>query len=638
MAFLTTSIMLVLVAASFSVKAYAANAVVKINFSEAQEINGQVVVPVTIAASENIGTYSIILEYDTSRLSYASGAEGSAQGSILLTGTGVSDTIEYTILFNVLSGGGAGIIVRSAVIQLVNSEELFTVRQSGPVTINLSGEDTGDDSFEVKSRIASMSAQTNIPLFGIITMENGEEYFLVDLSTYTPEEMEWNCHKISDKYQGSDITFFTDEEENVRLLYLLGEDRELVCLALDEDEQFYSTEKKVDQNGAVYLGVPLAACRNVAKDIASIEYGDDSIVYGIGKDGTGDFYFSDNWGRIKKWEPGMEDQVKQAYRDRKRVEKHLDVIYGVIFTVLVLLIGGIFFFVFYKQKNERRRRRLNVSNSKKRHQTHPAQVNRRIRGTIENDSFSGQMPEKIVISVQNVSMKFKSSVGNAAGIKDYLIQAATRKVKTKEFTALDNVSFDVLKGEVVGIIGTNGSGKSTLLKIVSGALKPTSGTVRLDKNKIQLLTIGTGFDVELTAKENVYLNGAIIGYSRRFIDEHYDEIVEFAELQDFMDEKVKNFSSGMVSRLGFAIATMANAAEILILDEVLAVGDEFFRKKSLGRVKEMIHSGSTVLIVSHNMSTILENCSKVIWLEKSKLKMIGDTKIVCREYSLQGQK
>ncbi|MBR3245154.1 MAG: ABC transporter ATP-binding protein, partial [Parasporobacterium sp.] len=245
------------------------------------------------------------------------------------------------------------------------------------------------------------------------------------------------------------------------------------------------------------------------------------------------------------------------------------------------------------------------------------------------------MPEKIVISVQNVSMKFKSSVGNAAGIKDYLIQAATRKVKTKEFTALDNVSFDVLKGEVVGIIGTNGSGKSTLLKIVSGALKPTSGTVRLDKNKIQLLTIGTGFDVELTAKENVYLNGAIIGYSRRFIDEHYDEIVEFAELQDFMDEKVKNFSSGMVSRLGFAIATMANAAEILILDEVLAVGDEFFRKKSLGRVKEMIHSGSTVLIVSHNMSTILENCSKVIWLEKSKLKMIGDTKIVCREYSLQ---
>lgn len=198
--------------------------------------------------------------------------------------------------------------------------------------------------------------------------------------------------------------------------------------------------------------------------------------------------------------------------------------------------------------------------------------------------------------------------------------------------ALDHVSFNVYKGEVVGIIGTNGSGKSTLLKIVSGALKPSSGEVQCDRRKVQLLTLGTGFDVELTAKENVYLNGAIIGYSKEFIDSKYDEIVRFAELEGFMEEKVKNFSSGMVSRLGFAIATIGETAEILILDEVLSVGDEFFRKKSLKRVKEMIHGGSTVLLVSHSMGTILENCDRVVWIEKGKMKMYGEPKVVCEAY------
>ena len=153
-----------------------------------------------------------------------------------------------------------------------------------------------------------------------------------------------------------------------------------------------------------------------------------------------------------------------------------------------------------------------------------------------------------------------------------------------------------------------------------------------DKQKIQLLTFGAGFDGELSAKENVYLNGAIIGYEKEFIDEHYDEIVEFAELQDFMDEKVKNFSSGMVSRLAFSIATVAGAAEILILDEVLAVGDQFFRKKSLERVKEMIHGGSTVLIVSHSLATIQTHCTKVVWIEKGVMKMVGTPKEVCEAY------
>lgn len=240
--------------------------------------------------------------------------------------------------------------------------------------------------------------------------------------------------------------------------------------------------------------------------------------------------------------------------------------------------------------------------------------------------------EKPVIKVEDVTMEFHLSSSTPSGLKDYLIQRLKRQITYRKLYALYHVSFNVYKGEVVGIIGTNGSGKSTILKIISGALKPTKGKVYVDKKKIQLLTLGTGFDVELTARENVYLNGSIIGYSRKFLDEHYDEIVEFAELQDFMEEKVKNFSSGMVSRLGFSIATAGDAAEILILDEVLSVGDEFFKKKSLKRVKEMIHGGSTVLMVSHSLQTILDNCSKVVWIEQGELRMIGEPKTVCEAY------
>lgn len=250
------------------------------------------------------------------------------------------------------------------------------------------------------------------------------------------------------------------------------------------------------------------------------------------------------------------------------------------------------------------------------------------------DATSGRDNETPIISVRNLTKKFKVSTASVSGIKEYLIQKIKKEINYRELLALDNVSFDVYKGEVVGIIGTNGSGKSTLLKTVSGALEPTSGEVIVDRRKIQLLTLGTGFDMELTARENVYLNGAIIGYSKEFLDTHYDEIVAFAELDGFMEEKVKNFSSGMVSRLGFAIATAGDAAEILILDEVLSVGDEFFRKKSLARVQEMIHGGSTVLMVSHSMDTIQKNCSKVVWIEKGKMRAVGSPDDVCNKYQV----
>lgn len=255
---------------------------------------------------------------------------------------------------------------------------------------------------------------------------------------------------------------------------------------------------------------------------------------------------------------------------------------------------------------------------------------------VQNMMYESAIQEKRgaepVIKVCDVTMEFHLSSVNPSGLKEYMIQLIKREVKYKRLFALYHVSFNVYKGEIVGIIGTNGSGKSTLLKIVSGALKPTSGHVEVDRKKIQLLTLGTGFDMELTARENVFLNGSIIGYSREFLESHYDEIVAFAELEDFMDQKVKNFSSGMVSRLGFSIATAGDAAEILILDEVLSVGDEFFRKKSLKRVKEMIHGGSTVLMVSHGMGTIIDNCTKCVWIEKGELRMVGEPKDVCNMY------
>ncbi len=240
--------------------------------------------------------------------------------------------------------------------------------------------------------------------------------------------------------------------------------------------------------------------------------------------------------------------------------------------------------------------------------------------------------DEVEIDVSHVTIDFKRDSDEASSVKELVIRTLTGKRSVVKFRALDDVSFTVMKGEVVGIIGTNGSGKSTILKIISGVLSPTEGSVTVDKQKIQLLTLGTGFDTELTGRENVYLNGAIIGYTKEYIDEKYDDIVEFAELDGFMDEKVKNYSSGMVSRLGFAIATVRDTPEILILDEVLSVGDMFFRKKSEARIQEMIHGGSTVLIVSHSPSVIRKNCTKVVWIEKGKLKAVGDPKEICAAY------
>ena len=236
-----------------------------------------------------------------------------------------------------------------------------------------------------------------------------------------------------------------------------------------------------------------------------------------------------------------------------------------------------------------------------------------------------------VIKVNDVSMMFNLSSEKIDSIKEYFIKAVRRELHFQEFWALRDISFTLEKGDSLGIVGLNGSGKSTLLKIVSGILKPTKGTVETCGSIAPLIELGAGFDANLSARENIYLNGAILGYSRSYMAERFDEIIEFAELQDFVDTAVKNYSSGMVARLGFAIATM-NVPDILIIDEILAVGDYKFQEKSFARMQEMIASGATVVFVSHSIEQVQKICKKALWLEHGHIRMLSDADAVCGEY------
>lgn len=242
----------------------------------------------------------------------------------------------------------------------------------------------------------------------------------------------------------------------------------------------------------------------------------------------------------------------------------------------------------------------------------------------------------IAIDIKNVTMRFNMSKERVDSIKEYFIKFVKRQLKFEEFIALKDVSLTVNKGEVVGIVGLNGSGKSTLLKIISGILKPSEGTAVTNGTISPLIELGAGFDFDLTARENVFLNGSVLGYSRMTMKEHYEEIIDFAELHDFQDVAIKNFSSGMVARLGFAIATITSP-EILIVDEILAVGDFLFQQKCEARIQSMMSSGTTVVIVSHSIEQIERLCQRVLWLEKGNVKMVGATELVCGEYRLSGR-
>ena len=243
------------------------------------------------------------------------------------------------------------------------------------------------------------------------------------------------------------------------------------------------------------------------------------------------------------------------------------------------------------------------------------------------------MEEKIIIDVNNVTMRFNMPKEKVDNIKEYLIKAIKRQIRFEEFVALSNVSLQIERGEVVGIVGLNGSGKSTLLKLISGILEPSEGRVKTQGSMSPMIELGAGFDFELTAQENIFLNGSVLGLDRDFVREKYQEILDFAELRNFENVAIKNFSSGMVARLGFAIATLVKP-DILIVDEILAVGDFLFQQKCEKRISELMAGGTTVLIVSHAIEQIERLCNRVVWLEHGQVKMIGDTKTVCDQYKL----
>lgn len=238
---------------------------------------------------------------------------------------------------------------------------------------------------------------------------------------------------------------------------------------------------------------------------------------------------------------------------------------------------------------------------------------------------------KKMIEVSDVTMRFRMNTDRIMSLKEFVTTALRGKLHYEEFTALNNVSFEVRKGETLGLIGRNGAGKSTLLKVISGILKPTEGSVTCYGNVVPMLELGSGFDMDLTGRENIFLNGAILGYSEEFLKAKYDEIAEFSELGKFLDMPIRNYSSGMLARLAFSIATVVNP-EILIVDEILAVGDAAFQEKSRRRMMELMSGGTTVLFVSHSLEQIRQMCSRVVWLERGTVKMIGPTQEICDAY------
>jgi len=242
-----------------------------------------------------------------------------------------------------------------------------------------------------------------------------------------------------------------------------------------------------------------------------------------------------------------------------------------------------------------------------------------------------------IINAENITVRFNKANENVDNLKEYVIKLLKHQLMFQEFLALQDVTLKVKRGEAWGLVGVNGSGKSTLLKVISGILKPYKGTIQVNGEIAPLIELGAGFDGNLTARENIFLNGAVLGHSKKFMEEHFDQIVDFAEIHDFLDSPIKNYSSGMKARLGFAVATMVNP-DILIVDEVLAVGDFLFRQKCQKRMKEMLASGTTLLLVSHNIDTVKSLCDHAIWLNKGRVVEQGDVHTVCEHYMAMQKK
>ena len=618
--------------------------------------NSQFQIGVYLKTESKMGSYHVELEYDNSRIDYMGGADSEENGVITLEGVGVSNEIKYMLSFESKSGGDAYIKVKNAVIYTsqAGSTEQFDVTNLSEAPIKISGEDTGAPRQDEQQQQYVGPFETTVPHLEPAIKMNNTDYYVVDSNQYVPDSVKWKYTLVPGKLGDMDVTFLSNGANDIYFLTLVDANSETHLYSYSNTKKqlfecdFYNSKDKIYYYTSPY------ACDKWPNGLTSVIAERQNVCYALSDDGTTGFYEVES-GELKPW------SVDEEFEDAKQ----LNVKKIIVLIIMILLVFIVLFALCFMLKeifrNERRKknyiqkRKLDYiedpyapefeldeeeESDEKQHQNDAAVKNpdepaRKNNAEVVEGKQENKTEQQPIISVQDVTMRFKISNSSASGIKDFFIQKLKHQITYRELYALDHVSFDVFKGEVVGLIGTNGSGKSTMLRIVSGALNPTSGKVDVDRRKVQLLTLGTGFDMELTARENIYLNGAIIGYSKKFIEEHFDEILDFAELHDFVDEKVKNFSSGMVSRLGFAIATAGDAAEILILDEVLSVGDEFFRKKSLARVKEMIHGGSTVLMVSHGMGTILENCSKVVWIEKGKLQMVGDPKTVCAAYRKQ---
>lgn len=241
------------------------------------------------------------------------------------------------------------------------------------------------------------------------------------------------------------------------------------------------------------------------------------------------------------------------------------------------------------------------------------------------------MEDKIMIDVKDLTIRFNLANQKIDNLKEYFIKLIKKELMFQEFLALKDVSFQVKKGEAWGIVGTNGSGKSTLLKAICGILKPYKGTITINGSVAPLIELGAGFDGNMTARENIFLNGCMLGHSEKYMKEHFDEIVDFAELWDFLDSPIKNYSSGMKARLGFSVATMVRP-QILIVDEILAVGDYKFRKKCEKRMNDMLSSGTTLMYVSHSTEEVKNLCDHALWLNKGTMVMQGKASEVCDAY------
>lgn len=236
-----------------------------------------------------------------------------------------------------------------------------------------------------------------------------------------------------------------------------------------------------------------------------------------------------------------------------------------------------------------------------------------------------------IVAVKGVSLKFKMEHNRADSLKEFCVRWLKHDLDSEAFWALRDVSFMVEKGDVVGIIGHNGAGKSTLLKVISGIMKPSKGSVEVHGNIVPMLELGSGFDFELSGRENIYLNGAILGYSKQFLDSRYQKIVDFSELGGFIGAPLRTYSSGMLARLAFSVACVVEP-EILIVDEILSVGDAGFQEKSRARMMELMDGGTTVFFVSHNLEQVKEMCSRVVWLEHGTVQAVGPVEEICRRY------